>query len=147
VTDLDAVLAGLGIAADLGDQIDYGDVKSGDLRRAIFTGDQLAAFVKISAKPTRISRSWAAGQLSEDFSDKHSRFKIVSGRPAQGMPDKGPIICSCFSVGSLEISAAVQKGCCSVADIGKALKAGTNCGSCKSEIKTLIERNMPLAAE
>ncbi len=140
VTDLDAFLVDLGVSADLGDHIDYGDVKSGDLRRAIFTGDQLAAFVKISAEPTQISRSWAVAQLSEDFSEKRNRFKIVSGRPAKGMSDKGPIICSCFSVGALEISAAVQKGCCSVADVGSALKAGTNCGSCKSEIKTLIEQ-------
>lgn len=146
VTDLNAFLADFGISADLGDQIDYGDVNSGDLRRAVFTGNQLAAFVKLSAEPTQVSRSWAIAQLSEDFSEKRDRFKIISGRPAKGMPDKGPIICSCFSVGSLEISAAVQKGCCSVSDIGNALKAGTNCGSCKSEIKTLIEQESILVA-
>jgi NAD(P)H-nitrite reductase large subunit len=42
------------------------------------------------------------------------------------MPEKGAIVCSCFSVGASEIAAAVRAGCVSLDAIGKVLKAGTN---------------------
>jgi len=63
------------------------------------------------------------------------------------MPDKGAIVCSCFSVGANEIGAAAQGGCLSVEAIGKALSAGTNCGSCRAEIGQIINERRPIAAE
>ena len=52
----------------------------------------------------------------------------------------GPTVCTCFDVGRNEIlEAAATPGCGSVAAIGERLKAGTNCGSCRSEIGKLIE--------
>jgi assimilatory nitrate reductase catalytic subunit len=64
------------------------------------------------------------------------------------MPDPGAIVCACFSVGINAIAEAVTKGGChTVEEVGAALRAGTNCGSCRAEIRGIIEANRLAAAE
>ena len=46
-----------------------------------------------------------------------------------------------------DIVAAIRAGCTTVDDIGKVTCAGTNCGSCKSEIKGIIDEHRVIAAE
>ncbi|NVK25682.1 MAG: nitrate reductase [Gammaproteobacteria bacterium] len=54
----------------------------------------------------------------------------------------GKTICSCFKVGENQIiDAIVEHGDNSVEKLGQRLKCGTNCGSCKSELKTLIKQH------
>ncbi|MCA0021210.1 bacterioferritin-associated ferredoxin, partial [Mesorhizobium sp. B264B1A] len=62
-------------------------------------------------------------------------------------PDAGATVCSCFNVGIKQITAAVASGCTNVEAIGAALKAGTNCGSCRSEIRAIIQAHRVQAAE
>jgi assimilatory nitrate reductase catalytic subunit len=76
-----------------------------------------------------------------------ARLRIVAGRPGAGGADKGAIVCSCFGVGVNEIAAAAGRGCRTVASIGDALQAGTNCGSCRAEIRRIIESQNVEAAE
>lgn len=46
---------------------------------------------------------------------------------------------ACFSVGETTIKEAIRNGQAkSVDDIGRCLKAGTNCGSCIPELKQLL---------
>ena len=52
----------------------------------------------------------------------------------------GKTVCSCFNVSESQICTAIQNGAHSVYALGSQLKCGTNCGSCKSELKQLIER-------
>ncbi len=66
------------------------------------------------------------------------RWKLLAGRPAADQPDKGAIVCSCFQVGANEIRGAVATGVTTVSGIGASLSAGSNCGSCRSEIARLI---------
>jgi assimilatory nitrate reductase catalytic subunit len=40
-----------------------------------------------------------------------------------------------------------MSGCRSVESIGKALSAGTNCGSCRPEIRRIVDSFAVLAAE
>ena len=54
-------------------------------------------------------------------------------------PIRGAIVCSCFSVGANQIASAVQRRLPSVEAIGAALQAGTNCGSCRAEIRGIID--------
>ena len=63
------------------------------------------------------------------------------------MPDKGAIVCACFSVGCNEIASAANEGCTTVEAIGERLKAGTNCGSCRAEIRGVIDACQIVAAE
>src|SRR4029077_620646 len=51
----------------------------------------------------------------------------------------GPLVCACFGVGLNVIRAALASGrAASVEQIGVALRAGTNCGSCLPELKRIV---------
>ena len=68
-----------------------------------------------------------------------------SGSSADDRPDPGAIVCSCFGVGVNTIAGAIASGqCVSVAEIGSALKAGSNCGSCRPEIARLVALHLPM---
>ncbi|MCD2172113.1 nitrate reductase [Rhizobium sp. C4] len=125
----------------------YADAESGDHRLLVFEGDRLVAALFIARGPVAVSRQWAVEQLTVSHTDPSSRFMLIAGRPAPGRPDKGAIVCSCFSVGINEIACAVRGGCWSVEKIGESLNAGTNCGSCRPEIRRIIDATQVLAAE
>ena len=65
-----------------------------------------------------------------------SRLALLSGR-SPGGADPGPTICACFGVGLNVIRAAFEAGAASADEIGRQLKAGTNCGSCLPEIRRI----------
>ncbi len=76
-----------------------------------------------------------------------NRLALLSGRAPVAMPAIGRIVCACFTVGADEIRRAIADGASSVEAIGTTLHAGTNCGSCRSEIKALIAETRRDAAE
>jgi len=62
-------------------------------------------------------------------------------KPAAGgyIGESEPVVCACFQVGLDAVRKAVASGgATSVADIGRTLRAGTNCGSCLPELKRII---------
>jgi assimilatory nitrate reductase catalytic subunit len=49
------------------------------------------------------------------------------------------VVCACFQVGLDAVRNAIKSGgATSVGDIGRTLRAGTNCGSCLPELKRII---------
>ena len=53
--------------------------------------------------------------------------------------DTGPTVCSCFGVGRNTIFTAIREHALSSAEqVGTRTRAGTNCGSCVPEIRTLL---------
>ncbi|RWN92116.1 MAG: nitrate reductase [Mesorhizobium sp.] len=125
----------------------YHDCDAGQHRIAAFDGDQLSGALFVAPGPVAVSRGWAAEQLSADHVDRRGRLAIVAGRPGGVDVDRGAIVCSCFGVGANQIAEAVRRGCGSVAGIGAALHAGTNCGSCRAEIRVIIDAQSLQAAE
>lgn len=67
-----------------------------------------------------------------------ARHSLLAGRSLSSAPAPGRTVCSCYSVGENAIRAAIAGGCGSSAALGKALRCGTNCGSCLPELKTLL---------
>ena len=66
-------------------------------------------------------------------------WNLLAGKPRAGIPDTGAMICACFGVGENSLKESIFYGNAKfVSDIGLQLKAGTNCGSCIPEIKTLF---------
>lgn len=125
----------------------YSDRQTGDLRLAFFDGDILLAALFVARQPVAVARNWAISQLAERHEDLRMRFALVAGRPGAGRADPGATVCSCFNVGVNQITAAIREGCRSVEAIGKALNAGTNCGSCRAEIRGIIDGCLKTAAE
>lgn len=129
------------------DVLAYRDSASGVHRVAAFRGSRLVGALFLAPQPVEVSRSWAAGQLAAEHGDSAARWRLVAGRPGADMPDKGAIVCSCFGVGAKEIATAVRAGGATVEAVGKATCAGTNCGSCKSEIREIVDEHRIVAAE
>jgi assimilatory nitrate reductase catalytic subunit len=75
------------------------------------------------------------------------RNALLSGRSPAPVAATGRIVCSCFNVGVNQLAGAVANGCRTVEEIGAALGAGTNCGSCRPEIRSVIDANRLEAAE
>lgn len=122
------------------------DQTTGAVRIVAFEGKKLLAALFVASRPVGVSRQWAISQLGRSH-DRKSRIALIAGRPAADQPDKGAIICSCFSIGLNEIADAARGGCATVAAIGETLKAGTNCGSCRPDIRRIIEGIQIIAAE
>ena len=108
------------------------------MARALFDDERLLAIVKISARgPVVADRTWLAGQLNASHGPD-ARFAILAGRPPSGEAT-GRIVCSCMGIGMNAIHVAIAAGAANEQDIGKATSAGTNCGSCKPELRTILE--------
>ncbi|MFD2055854.1 molybdopterin-dependent oxidoreductase [Mesorhizobium calcicola] len=125
----------------------YHDRDAGQHRIAAFDGDHLSGALFVAPGPVAVSRGWAAEQLTADHADRRGRLAIVAGRPGGIEVDRGAIVCSCFGVGANQIAQAVRGGCNSVESIGAALHAGTNCGSCRAEIRVIVDAQILQAAE
>ncbi|MEJ8308359.1 molybdopterin-dependent oxidoreductase [Agrobacterium larrymoorei] len=125
----------------------YADSQSSDVRLAFFDGETLLAALFIAATPVAVARNWAVAQLKERHEDTRNRFALVAGRPGAGRPDPGATVCSCFNVGINQITSAIREGCHTVEAVGACLSAGTNCGSCRAEIRTIIDGCLRTAAE
>lgn len=101
-------------------------------RLAFLESGRLAAALFVAPEPVALARSWLATCLDSDTAP-------LAGRPGAGLPDPGPTVCACLSVGRNTILRAItEEGLVSVEAIGAALGAGTNCGSCRPEIAQLI---------
>jgi assimilatory nitrate reductase catalytic subunit len=109
------------------------DPARGRTRLAFVENGKLRAAIFIAPEPVALARSVLTESLGEDASPT-----LLAGRAGAGRSDPGAIICACFDVGVNQIIAAIGEGAVSVEAIGIALNAGTNCGSCRPEIKTII---------
>ena len=141
-------VAGQGNAAVLekalpeGERIEASDAARGVRRVAILNGGRLAAALFVSANGGLPGRDWLISQLGEAQGPA-----VLAGRPASAGPDTGPIICACFDVGLKAIVSAIAgQRLVTVAEIGAALGAGTNCGSCRPALSRLINEHGGKAA-
>ncbi len=123
-----------------GDPIMLRDPVRGLHRLAFLEDGRLVAALFIGPDPVVLSRNHLAGLLGQAAGPA-----ALAGRPGADMPDPGAQLCACFGVGINTISRAVtEQGLMTVDAIGAALRAGSNCGSCRPEIRALIAQLTPL---
>ncbi len=117
----------------------YHDTAAGQYRFAAFSGEELVGALFVAAGALSCARSWIATQLCEPMPPQ-ARLRLLAGRPGGESKDRGPIVCACFEVGHNEIVEAITKsGAMTVAAVGACVKAGTNCGSCRAEIRRILD--------
>lgn len=124
------------------DDMTLSDAGRGLFRAALSDEQGLVAALFVSDQPVRLSRA--------HLGDSLTRFDpaILAGHPGEAAPDRGAILCACFEIGVNTITRAIARdGLLSVEAIGAALGAGTNCGSCRPELRALLARATPIAAE
>ena len=118
----------------------YQDPRQKQYRAAVFYQQQLEAVVMIGPSPKLPEHDWIARLFSQQELSYEERLALLSGRPPSGSNNVGPIVCACFNVGENTIVDAITThNIDQYQQIGERLKAGTNCGSCVPDIKTLIK--------
>ena len=128
-----------GVRSEDAETLAYHDPAAGQFRYAAFAGNQLAGALFVARKPVTVARTWIAEQLTVEV-PAPARLRLLAGRPGGEVKDRGRVICACFEVGLNEIvDAIVAQGASDVAAVGARVKAGTNCGSCRTEIGRILD--------
>jgi assimilatory nitrate reductase catalytic subunit len=135
-------LAGTGGPASLidslpkGELIEAADPARGSRRIAVLRNGRLAGVLFLTATGELPPRDWLIAQLGEAQGPA-----VLAGRAPGAQPDGGPIVCVCFDVGATTILRTIaDQRLTNLAEVGKALRAGTNCGSCRPAITGLLEQ-------
>jgi len=120
-------------------RIEFSDVAGGRYRGANVDGERLQACVFVATAKSLPSRNWLATLFAAQRLSDADRLAILAGRAPKGSLETGPVVCSCFAVGRSTLLRAIRgERLVSVEQIGNALNAGTNCGSCIPELKGLL---------
>ncbi len=131
-----------------GERIEARDKARGTIRIAVLDpAGALRAALFLTRSGMLPSREWIWDQLGRQGQDAGA--ELLAGRPATPAPDDGPIVCVCFDIGIHAIIRAIREGgLMTTEQVGKAINAGTNCGSCRPAIARLIEekKEVPDAA-
>ena len=136
--DIDALLPA-------GERIEAVDLARGMRRVGVLAGDgSLLAALYLTRTGQLPDRDWVSAQLIDG---QASGAELLAGRPAAPMRERGPIVCVCHGIGTSDIRAAICAGARSVAAIGAATAAGTNCGSCRPAIARLLRAETAEAEE
>jgi assimilatory nitrate reductase catalytic subunit len=124
---------------DANEIAEYLDEPRGIYRVAAFARGRLQGclFLGKAGRPPQWDTVKAA--FESEALDNIERRALLSGKSITGIADSGPLVCACFGVGLNVIRAALASGAAgSVEQIGVALRAGTNCGSCLPELKRIV---------
>lgn len=121
------------------DWIEYMDKSQCRYRAARIEYGKLESCIFIAPSTQLPERDWLARIFAHDTITDKDRRSLLTGKPADGQHDSGHVVCACFGVGVNTIMDAIKKQNLTTAEeIGAALKAGTNCGSCVPELKKLL---------
>jgi assimilatory nitrate reductase catalytic subunit len=119
--------------------VSFSDPRKAMFRYAGLITGRLAACVFFGPPGTEFSGAEQAKALLGKEISAEERLSLLSGLMPAGSQAPSRTICSCFSVTESAIRTAIaEKGLVSAAELGTALKAGTNCGSCIPELQKIL---------
>lgn len=106
-------------------------VKDDTLKGAILMGDknEFAEFKRL---------------IEEEIELSEKRNELLRGA-SNSVPLKGKLVCSCSQVGKGNVTDAIKDGCTDFAKLCSQTGAGLGCGSCKPEIKEILNSQLLLA--
>tara|TARA_R110001592_G_scaffold267611_1_gene533658 strand:- start:10320 stop:13055 length:2736 start_codon:yes stop_codon:yes gene_type:complete len=110
------------------------------LRMACFKNGQLELILIVQNNHSTLpERAWLSSLFSPTENMAEVRPSLLSGKPPIGIENVGKQICACFNVGENTIRKLIcEQKLMTISDVGKACKAGTNCGACVPEIKSIL---------
>ncbi|KPD10603.1 nitrate reductase [Phaeobacter sp. 11ANDIMAR09] len=113
-------------------------------RLAFYEGETLVGLFFAGPDPVSLARAFAVSLIGTTTPP----LRALAGRSGADQPDPGTTICACLNVGINTLRAAITAGASTVEALGEVTCAGTNCGSCKPELSTLLDATrIPMAAE
>jgi assimilatory nitrate reductase catalytic subunit len=132
-------ITGLLDAPGKADTIVYADEGRGALRYARLADGRLDACLFLARDGAFLPSRNELEDMLDSAIDPHARLSLVAGVAMTARVDTGPVICSCFAVGLRTLERAIaEQRLTSVEAIGAALRAGTNCGSCRPELRAIL---------
>jgi assimilatory nitrate reductase catalytic subunit len=126
-----------------GEWVEIQDRAQGRYRGARLREGRLEACLFIARTPELPSRTWLATLFASDGLSLSpiERSGLLSARALSGHVPAGPSVCTCFQLDAETLlGAARAQGIMTVDGLGEATGAGTNCGSCIPELRTLLAR-------
>lgn len=79
--------------------------------------------------------------IEEEIELSEKRNELLRGAP-KSVPLKGKLVCSCSQVGEGNIVDAIANGCSDFNKLCSETGAGLGCGSCKPEIKQILDKQL-----
>ena len=137
----EAWIAGLLGARNDAELVVYADPGRGAFRYASVAGGRLDACLFLAGDMASLPPRDAFAALIGTEIAAEDRICVLAGSLRQGavVQDPGGTVCACFPVGVRALHCAiVERRLTSIAEIGAALRAGTNCGSCIPEIAAIL---------
>jgi assimilatory nitrate reductase catalytic subunit len=122
----------------------YADPGRGAYRYAGISSDRLAGCLFLARRAGDLpGRAALAALLGREISPG-ARLTLLAGGSAPETTADGRTVCACFGVGLQTLHATIaERRLTSVAEIGRALRAGTNCGSCIPELTAVLRDAQP----
>jgi assimilatory nitrate reductase catalytic subunit len=102
---------------------------------AVIADGRLEAALVIGEGRDETARDRLAPFMAIDRLSVDQRTALLHGGDAN---DRGGEICACFNVSCHDVETAIAGGAASLDAVGAATQAGTNCGSCRPEIRLLL---------
>jgi assimilatory nitrate reductase catalytic subunit len=110
------------------------DPARGSARIALVENGRVVAALFAAAEPVAVARAHVVAAFGTDAPPL-----LLAGRPGGTQEDRGAIVCACFDVGVNTIVGAIaRREVTCVETIGAVLRAGSNCGSCRPELRGLL---------
>ena len=126
-----------------GERAEMIDPRRGVIRSAVVAEGRLQAALYVSRGRDLPPRDWLIEQLGAVGVQAN---ELLAGRAAVAAPDRGPVVCVCFDIGLKTIASAITtQRLATVEGVGAALRAGTNCGSCRPAIAGLLAKEFARA--
>jgi assimilatory nitrate reductase catalytic subunit len=111
------------------------ELDGGVYRAAAFLDGHLDSCFYIA--PADAPPQWNLAGLAAAAAEEEG-LRIPKSRPCDYIGGTEAVVCACFGVGLEAVRHAIRGGATNVAEIGRALRAGTNCGSCLPELKRIV---------
>jgi assimilatory nitrate reductase catalytic subunit len=145
--EADEILNALSAEYASAEAVTFADAARRVRRVGFLRGGRLEACCFLAPIDAPVHWDTVVAAFAESQLEGATRRAVLSAQAAGGRVEHGPIVCACFGVGLSAIRDAITSGrAASVEALGSALRAGTNCGSCRPELKTLLENTCVDAA-
>ena len=108
-------------------------------KKCIIHNDKLAGAILIGDKTELMEfKDW----MANDIFLEEKRDRILRGEGSKAEPVLGKLVCSCNNVGEGNIVNKINTGCTEFTKVCKITGAGTGCGSCRPEVKAILEKTL-----
>lgn len=126
------------------ESVRFDDVNQSRYRVCWFDKNKkLLQAVFIAAGPVELARQAIVSMLDHEFENNNDRLAVVSGAGFSNSEDVGAIVCSCMQVGAKTIEKVISSGCDTIECVGESCGAGTQCGTCRSDIGRMFSATRP----